>query len=44
MPWYSYIGFGIVAIGAALFIHDFYQNYKKTTLPFNKAVDIAKAH
>ena len=44
MPWYSNIGLVIAGIGALGFVYDFYQSYKKRTIPINKAVDIVEAH
>ena len=44
MPWYSNIGLVIAAIGALGLVYDFYQSYKKRTIPINKAVDIVEAH
>ena len=44
MPWYSTVGFVFVGLGLFMISYDLYKSYTQRTLPFNKAVDIAKSH
>jgi hypothetical protein len=44
MPWYSNIGLVIAGIGALGFVYDFYQNYKKRTIPIMEAVYLVESY
>ncbi len=44
MPWYSNIGLVIAGIGALGLVYDFYQNYKKRTIPIMEAVYLVESY
>ena len=44
MPWYSNVGFVFISLGLLMICYDLYKSYIQRTLPFNKAVDIARTH